>query len=163
MENTFPQWLPDPFPLPDMTHRALEQLYEIFKKDFINTTPHFQKREVWHDRTILPGNNYPEGFLHIVQRDDFLANRRTFDHLRAERLPWCRPCIEHDGDTFLKVFSYQEGRGKIRSYIWLEQFDYVVVLEQRTKQGVFFLITAYHLDGESDRRRLTRKYENRIP
>jgi len=50
-------------------------------------------------------------------------------------------------------------------YLWLENWDYVIVLEKRQLRGgrnIAFLITAFYVEGERTRRNLRRKYESRI-
>lgn len=61
------------------------------------------------------------------------------------------------------VFEYEEGTGKVRTYLWGHTFDYVVVLEKisRREKAAYMLITAFHVDGDSSRRRLRKKYEKR--
>jgi len=52
----------------------------------------------------------------------------------------------------------------LRTYLWLESFDYVIVLEKRNLRiGIIaFLITAYHVDGAWIRSQLLKKYANRV-
>lgn len=69
-----------------------------------------------------------------------------------------------DQDPGVKVWDYEEGSGKIRTYLWLESLDYVVILEKQRKgkkREAAFLVTTFHLDGESTRRSMRRKYERR--
>jgi hypothetical protein len=63
------------------------------------------------------------------------------------------------------AFDYAEGSGKVRTYLWLYQCDYVVILEKVVRRGkslAFMLLTAFPLDGASRRRAMQRKYENRV-
>jgi len=64
----------------------------------------------------------------------------------------------------VKVWDYREAKGRIRTYLWLESFDYVVILEKRKQRigMVAFLITAFYVEGESRKRSLTSKYSKRI-
>jgi hypothetical protein len=50
-------------------------------------------------------------------------------------------------------------------YLWYEDGDYVVILEEKVmRRGrVYFLTTAYHVDGNSQRRSLNQKYEKKEP
>jgi hypothetical protein len=110
-----------------------------------------------------PGERYEEGFWHLITRDDRVVGERLLDPRRAERLPWCGPTISHPNDVSVRVWDYKEGGGRIRTYLWLEILDYVIILEKRRQRGgeIAFLITAYHVDGESQRRNLNRKFANR--
>jgi hypothetical protein len=51
----------------------------------------------------------------------------------------------------------------VRTYVWLKDHDYVVVLErqQKNKGDVFMLITSFYLDFEAKRRDLQSRYERR--
>ena len=48
----------------------------------------------------------------------------------------------------------------MRTYVWLEDWDYVVILEKRKHRigKIAFLITAFHVEGKSRRINLERKY-----
>lgn len=111
---------------------------------------------------MLAGEKYEEAFRHLITRDD-AEHGRIPDFRRAERLPWCAPVLTHSGDPSVTSWRYWEGTRGVRQYLWLYQHDYVVVLEPRPHRGgiVLFLVTAYHVDGESSRRTLRRKYANR--
>jgi len=71
--------------------------------------------------------------------------------------------IANASDKEVKVWDFREGRGKIRVYLWLEEWDYVVVLAKRKISfgNAIFLVTAYYVDGDYQRRVLQRKYSNR--
>ncbi|MGH2617297.1 MAG: hypothetical protein ACRDJC_18855, partial [Thermomicrobiales bacterium] len=62
------------------------------------------------------------------------------------------------------VWNYREGRGRLRTYVWLERWSYVVVLEAiTTRDGeVMQIVTAFHVDGKATERAVRRKYEQRI-
>jgi hypothetical protein len=118
---------------------------------------------VWWNRQVREG--FEEAFWHLITRDDASIGARLFDPRRAERLAWCGPIIRHCDDASILRWRYRESRGQIRLYLWLQDYDYVVILEERdTRRGRgYFLITAHHLDGEGRRRNLQRKYEKREP
>lgn len=118
---------------------------------------------VWWHRQIR--NGFEEAFWHSITRDDAAAGERLFDPRRAERLAWCGPLIRNCHDAAVLRWRYRESRSQIRLYLWLEAYDYVVVLQERDSRrgGIYFLVTAYHLDGEDRRRSLRRKYEKREP
>lgn len=82
------------------------------------------------------------------------------DYRRAERLCWCRPLIEHADEP--EVLSWEaDHQGRVRSYLWLPEEDYVAVLAHRSSD-VVILVTAYHVDGDSTRRKLRRSYDKRL-
>ena len=87
------------------------------------------------------------------------------DPRRAERLPWCRPTIEHCSDPEVRIWDYREGNGRIRTYVWLQNYDYVVVLEKRSLRGgrsIAFLITAFYVSGGQSRSGLAKKYQRKV-
>jgi hypothetical protein len=113
----------------------------------------------------LDNSPYEEGFWHLITKLDHQSGDRLLDPRRAERLPWCKPTIEHSAEPAVKMWRYKERRGKTRIYIWLENWDYVTILEERQLRGgrqVAFLITAYYVSGSSTRRTLQKKYDARM-
>jgi hypothetical protein len=53
---------------------------------------------------------------------------------------------------------------KTSTYVWLVEHDYVVILHRRElgTGTVFFLRSAYHVDGPWSRKNFERKYADRI-
>jgi hypothetical protein len=144
--------------------KVFAMLYGIFCGDFRATPRQFINLPVWWDRRIVDPP-YEEGFWHLITRKDYGTGDRLLDFRRAERLPWCGPAISNCADGCIKVWDYEEDDRRIRTYIWLEPHDYVVILEKQTKrQGpVAFLVTAFHVDGKQKRKDLERKYQKRQP
>jgi hypothetical protein len=158
-----PAWLPNILSLDGTWEDTLEKLYSIFDQDFIQAKPSFNGMPVWWDQRI-PDGRYEEGFWHIITVRDQVTQDRIPDYERAKRLPWCAPTITHSEDQAVKCWDYEEADGRIRTYVWLEQWDYVVILEKRQMRlgEVAFLITAYHVSGSSTRKKLAQKYEQRV-
>jgi len=156
-------WLPSMVSVEGTWFEMVSRLYGVFVSDIKEGRPCFETREVWWDRRILPGENYEEGFWHLITRTEHDSAERLLDNRRAERLPWCGPTIDNSDDVALRVWDYEEGTRKVRTYLWLEEFDYVIILEKQTKgfRSVAFLVTAFHVDGESRRQALRRKYNAR--
>jgi hypothetical protein len=139
-------------------------LYQVFEKDFKLGRPEFEDRLVLWDSRILPGDKYEEGFWHLISRDDRETGQRLPDFRRAERLPWCAPTLRNSRDPVVKVWDHGEASGRVRTYLWLEDLDYVVIVEKKEgrKRKLVFLVTAYYVDGDSARRSLTRKHNHRL-
>ena len=154
-----PHWLPPILSLSGTWEEIVSSLYAIFEKDFEQAKPKFQDYVVWWDRRILSDQCYEEGFWHLISRDDKSTGERIPDFRRAERLPWCAPTITHADDNAVEVWNYQEGRGRLRTYVWLENWDYCIILEKlkRHTWKAAMLITAFHVDGPAQRRNLQRK------
>lgn len=158
-----PHWLPERLVLDGTWEKTLTRLFAVFERDFIHTKRMLGNREVWWDRRKLDGK-YDEGFWHIISEKDHATQERVPDFPRAERLPWCGPTISNDQDLAVKSWDYREGNGRIRTYLWLENWDYVVVLEKRPHRlgEIAFLITAYHVSGDSTHRKLKRHFDARV-
>jgi hypothetical protein len=141
----------------------LARLYAIFTVDFKDQTCSFQGCAVDWDKRIASGDNYEEGFWHLVTKTDHRTGDRLLDPRRAERLPWCSPTIRNSPHVAIKACEYLESGNRRRVYIWLEEWDYVVILEKRMRKDVvwYFLVTAFHVDGGSTRRSLSRKHTER--
>lgn len=159
-----PDWLPAKVDTNGEWAEVLERLYRVFQVDFIGPGCYFLNSPVWWDQRKLDGE-HEEGFWHLITRENYAVGERLFEPERAECLPWCRPCLVNAPDPSLKIWDYREGRRKIRTYVWLESNDYLIILEKRpSRQGErFFLITAYSVDGNDTRGKLRKKFEKREP
>lgn len=168
-----PGWLPQMVCVDGVFKQVINTLYNIFHRDFVEGHPVLGDMDVWHDRTVKPGETYEESFWHLVERDHNDTGRRSFDPRRAERLPWCAPSLINSTQPEVTYWICNEN-GKLTCYVWLENYDYVVILQKRTlpakivngeqkpERTIAFLKTAYHVDGESRRRYFCRKYGERI-
>jgi hypothetical protein len=134
--------------------------YRVFARDFIDAQRYFDNLEIVWDTRKLDGL-HDEGFWHLITKTDKITHDRIPDYRRSERLPWCGPTISHFSDPIVKCWNYKKGSRRIRTYLWLEAWDYVIILEKKRKQA--FLVTAFHVDGDSTHRSLSRKYAQRIP
>ena len=77
-----------------------------------------------------------------------------------------KPIVEHETAVEMLAWDFDEATKcgtAIRTYVWLKDHDYVVVLErqQKLKGDVFMLITSFYLDYEGKRRDLQSRYERR--
>lgn len=156
-----PDWLPDIASVNGSWDETRAKLYDIFKTDFIHGKPKLGGYAVWWDRRKLNSDPYEEGFWHLITKKG--GEDRLFDPRRAERLPWCVPTISNTGSSEVIVWDYEEARRKIRTYIWLKNWDYVIILQKRRKRigTIAHLITAFHAEGDSTKRNLRRKFEAR--
>jgi hypothetical protein len=161
--TTKPDWLPEMVSVNGEWNQVLARLYRIFAADFRQTERTFEGKPVWWDRRLLPGDRYEEGFWHLITKTDPDSNERLLDPRRAERLPWCGPTISHFQDGAVKVWDFREPSRRLRTYVWLKDWDYVIVLEKRQQRigQVAYLITAFHVGGDSTRKSLQSKYERR--
>ena len=171
-----PVWLPTRLQFGGDWEIFVRELYAIFGRDFKINSPRFRALPVWHNRRIDPGDKYgfEEGFWHLVTRDQLIYNRQTRRNEkkrlpeldRAGRLPWARPIIDHEtaGDVLAWEFDEATKWGMVvRTYIWLKDHDYVVILErqQRRHGAIYMLVTSFYLDYEAKRRDLMSRYDRR--
>lgn len=156
----FPDFLPAPLAIDGIWEERLAELYETFKEDFVNTTCCYGDRTIKFNRgnTI---NEKEDGFWHLISYEDKTMGRIP-DFKRAKRLSWIKPIIENHGHSEIKEFDYLEATGNTRKYLWLENHDFVVILEEYRNRQSFFLVTAFHISGPYKRRDLEKKYEKRI-
>ncbi|MCX6841962.1 MAG: hypothetical protein NTX53_06775 [candidate division WOR-3 bacterium] len=161
-----PDWLPELASLAGPVDMVVRQLYAIFHRDIVRGSLVFQGAQVWWDRRSREvfGLTYEETFWHLVSREDRSGGARELDPPRAERLPWFAPTIRHIGAEPVLAWDYLEASGKINTYVWLRDWDYVIVVQRRVQRRgeVYFLLTAYHVDGPSTVARLHGKYERRL-
>jgi hypothetical protein len=171
-----PSWLPALLLYNGDWDTFLRALYSVFSADFKSGTLRYQGYPVWYDRRIeaADSHGYEEGFWHLVTRDDFVWNpslrrkekQRLPDIERARQLPWGRPTIENENAPEVVVWNFDEEtkKGKVdRTYLWLKQWDYVVVLERQEKSwgAIFMLITAFPVDIPAKRIDLESRYNRR--
>jgi len=156
-----PQFLPPILSLNGTWDEALDVLYSIFETDFKKHISNHEGIHITFNKNIVPdGNGKEEGFWHVISKVDYQTGDRLPDFARAKRLPWARPLMESSATTEIKVFDYYEGTKDkgIRRYIWLEDFDYVLVLQRRGNG--YFWITAFFVT-KGKKRNLSKKYIGR--
>lgn len=166
MSGTPPDWLPDLIDTNGIWAEVLEALYDVFTTDFVTGKPRYEGLAVWHDRRKLDGDAHEQGFWHLVTKEDKNSGDRYPDFPRAKRLGWCRATIDNGMPPDVLAFDYEEGSGKIRRYLWLHEWDYLVILEKRLNAGqviAFILITAFSFENDKSYRKKTqKKYDNRV-
>lgn len=165
MPESRPRWLPDMISVNGEWNDVVARLYAIFDRDFRQVGCAFDTHPVSWDSRKLDNSPYEEGFWHLITAQDYQLGERLPDFRRAERLPWCRPTIVNSSDPGVRLWDYQEGKGHTRTYIWLENWDYVVILERRPHKGrrtTAHLVTAFHVGGNNTRAKLRKKYAKRV-
>ena len=111
-----PEWLPDMVSMGGAWDDTITRLYAIFVTDIKDGKPRLNGSQLWWDTTKLEGEKYEEGFWHLVTKDDNEAGDRLPNFRRAERLPWCRPCIENWSDREILFWDYKVRR-RTETYI----------------------------------------------
>ena len=138
-----------------------EFLYQLFKQDFIDSQPLYEKKKVVIRKHPLV-NGKEQTFFHVTSKDYKEGEERFPDPRRCERIQWIRKFIENnfcldscnecDG---IKVWEEEYKKNK-RIYLLLEEEKYIVILEKR--ENYCLLITAYYLDYPHTLDKLLKKY-----
>lgn len=161
--SNLPDFLPRILDLQGTWETILSQLYNIFCKDFKASSVKHCGMRVLYDKRILPDScGKEEGFWHVISKRDDKSSERLVDYRRAERLPWARPMMESTVRREIKVFDYDHGVKDtgVRRYIWLEDYNYVLVFQKKKK--ILFWVTAYYVTSDRNRMDLKRRYESRV-
>lgn len=139
--------------------------YSIFKRDFLNSQCFLDKILICSKSSkrikISQSLNVEEVFWHIISKKN--GNIRTFDEQRARCIEWVKCIILDYNKNHIKRFYYYESNGKIRLYLWLEQYDFVVILEKiiaKTKEA--FIVTSFYIDNLKKKKGFTKKYHSYI-
>lgn len=157
--NRKPDWLPDMISVDPWTGSIFDELYQVFRQDFLVTQPIYKNQRVW----IFPDKNKGKEdiFWHLTSQE----NRRMSDRVpspdRCKRLPWIRSVIENSYRPEVKNWDYEEGDGTIKTYLWVEALDYLVILK-KYQDGGRRLITAFCVGYKNTRHKLEKKYQNRL-
>ena len=135
----------------------------VFDKDFTNKQP-----VSFNGKRLIP---CPEDgkiemdtlFRHLTTViTDRATNKREFEMSRSKRLHWVRYHIDGKKKDNMLLFTVKEPEG-FRTYLYDEDEKYVLVFEPKIKQNVYFLLTAYYLEGrDAQRDKIKKKYKRRI-
>ena len=141
-----------------------ESLKRIFQRD-IAENRHF----TFHTRQIKPTTADGEDSMERLFRHlttciaDKTTQHREFEMARSIRLHWIRHHIEERKRDNMYVFSVDEPRCGIRTYIYDRDENYVIVLEPLRDGTEYYLLTAYYLEGkDAARDKMMRKYKRKL-
>ncbi|MGO1729942.1 MAG: hypothetical protein ACTHY4_10080 [Flavobacteriaceae bacterium] len=91
-------------------------------------------------------------------------SRNVFDIRRAERLHWIWHHIQEKED--IRIFSFKDrvkGKNVIRTYLFDEKEEYVIVLEPYRKTPDYYLLSAYYLEKKyGGPKTIRKKYKRRL-
>lgn len=134
----------------------IEDTYTLFKKDFIYSYPTFRNRRVGI-RYYPREEGKEQAFFHLTTKGQN-NHDREYDLPRCERIQWPKPLIENIDDLKVWLSEKQTKRGpRGRVNIATPSFDYLVVLEPRG-ESKFTLVTAFHIELPSSRRKQEKAY-----
>ena len=172
-----PDWLPEKAVVNPWTESTYEMLYAIFCLDIRDSNLRYSGHPVWIFPELEDGKE--KVFWHLTTRlyrqekiprrkRKFYPNSRTDtepqrlpDLRRCERLTWVKPLIEHASEPEILAWDYEEGNRTIKTYIWMKDYDFVVIIK-KFPDGSRRLITSFYVDKGYKREDFKRKYANRI-
>jgi hypothetical protein len=157
--KTPPSWLPPMVCVNPWTVETFETLYEVFKRDFKATQPAYAGQPVWTFSDMDSGREVV--FWHLTHRQDKVTGGRLPDLRRSERLPWVRKMIDNAKKPEILAWDYKEGKGTVNTYIWLKDYDFLVLMK-KYPDGRRRLLTSFYVDYPNYRRKLEKKYFKRI-
>ena len=146
----------------------LEELYAIFKRDFIDSQPTYDNAIVDVRRTPYDKGK-EDGFWHVTCKDYHTGGQRNADLRRCERIGWIRPTIENcDCHKWCSdcsgVLVWREPyKDTFRIHFLLKDERYLVIIEPR--RTYYVLITAFYIEDDNEyylRKQLNQyeKYKN---
>lgn len=162
------KWLPDIIECKDFGkwNEYLENIYKVFKKDFIENKPIFEEKVVNFRKAPMDGK-YEYAFIHLTHKDEYHdssnPNDRIPDPRRAERIGWNRPIIENykcdeNCENCEKILYFEEYyKNNIRAYFLFKNAKFLVILEKRKKYNL--LITGYYIEYDNAMNKYINKYE----
>jgi hypothetical protein len=157
--NGPPAWLPPTATVNPWTNETYDMLYAIFVRDFKDAQALYEGNAVWFFPELDSGKEVV--FWHMTSRADKETGERLPDLRRSERLPWARPMLENSTQPEIRAWDYKEGDGRVKTYVWLRDHHFLVLLKKYTN-GKRRLITSYYVDQPHTRRSLEKKYAKRI-
>lgn len=137
--------------------KYIEGVYGYFKKDFVESKPRFENRDVGLKRYPFYQNK-ESAFWHLTSEGEVQENRLP-DMRRCERIRWPRPVIEHCLHKSIRCWRNKRGQEK-RIVLWFFENDYVVILADR---GTYVLLwTAYPVTYNHTREKLQKEFEESL-
>lgn len=93
--------------------------------------------------------------------------KRIFEKDRSQRLHWVRFHLEELKKERVEVFSVEERDQKkrqdiIRTYIFDEDQNYIIVLDPQRSKRDYYLVTAYYLNKEYGAKKIRKLLKKRL-
>ena len=173
-------------PLSTLNVTSIEELFAIFKKDFIDTQTYLAKDEQSFNINVKKENccpcpfgntPKPERFWHIITKDEYnprarnnpclntKEKNRKYDADRAKRIHWIKIIIDNwQSDEDIKHF-YQRRGNKRNLIIWHIKRDFLVIIRKESNSSDRFLISSYLVFRSEIKRyeKQLKEYEENAP
>ena len=102
----------------------------------------------------------PNACWHMASKD-VRGGGREYNVMRARRVAWaCWMFANPNVDCITTWLAIERRRRRL--YLWMQEYDYVLVLEERAEAGCYYVVTAYAVEGKSSVRKLQTSLCNRI-
>lgn len=150
-----PNWLPAILDLNPWTEDTYDMLYDIFKNDFVPGTLIYDGYNVWYFPDMDGGREII--FWHLTGTGE----ARVPELRRAERLPWAKILLDNYSKPEILNWDFEEADGDIKTYLWLKDHDYVLIMK-KYPDNRRRLITAFYVNYQNTKRKLSKKYDNKI-
>ena len=166
--------------------RGIEELFAIFKKDFIDNETYLTKDTQSYFINVKKENccpcpfgnaPKPERFWHIITKDEYnqrarnnpcldvKEKKRKYDVARAKRIHWIKIIIESwQSDEQIKHF-YQRRGNKVNLILWHTEKDFLIIIRKESNSSDRFLISSYLIYRTEIRRyeKQLKEYEENAP
>lgn len=148
-------WIPEIIICEDLSRYSeyIEKLYNLFKRDFIDSQPAYNNAIIDIRRTPYDQGK-EDGFWHVTCKDYHTGGERNADLRRCERIEWIRKTIENydcntkcDECDGVLVWD-QPYKGTFRTHFLLKEERYLVIIEPR--KTYYILVTAFYIDEDSE-------------
>ena len=150
-------WLPE-LVLPDR-EQSLKQYISVVHSIYIELYVHrnlYLENTPIHLKRLPYRGEFDSTFYHLVSSsEDHFEDNRDIDIERCKRIRWPRSILDNSSDSMIKVWTNKR-KGKTRTLLWLESFDFLVVLEKR--KDYYLLWTAYITDHDHTRKKLSEEF-----
>jgi hypothetical protein len=132
-----------------------EALWAQFRRDFLLTHLQLDGLPIWFERSLAQ-NGKEKAFWHLTDSGSDIEADRVPDLRRCERLAWARYILEHAGTPHVLSSVEKTSKG-LKRRLTLADYSYLVVLKRARTH--FFLVTAYYLEYDHERRKLRNRHK----
>jgi len=143
----------------DPTAVQLEQLFQEFKRDFIDgvlVVDGLNVKVILKNARVEGMEAYPETFVHLITRKS-TGGKRVFDRHRANKIHWVRCILENRLEEEITYFEYPEEDGTIRNYYWFREGCFLVIMEKITPD--YLIVTSFHIDNTHNEKYFEKRYQ----
>jgi len=91
---------------------------------------------------------------------DEVSRKRFYEPERSKRLHWIKYHIDENKTDKMLIFSALDPDG-VRTYIYDEVEEYVIVLEPYRNGQEYYLLSAYYLSGRN-KKKIKNKYKRKL-